>query len=226
MSKIYLAGVHALVGDEGLGVVLELVWLKKTVSGYSDGYSKDRWNRTLRKVTLARGAPVVELVRNLVPALFKTLRQKTYHDRNRGQSPSRHPGCIHCAQPVFISPMLSFRLSAADNSQSGAAATYKVERAELGGGLVQTGVGGEDRAATLTLVPDNPTHGDGVVIEGVCRDEKMSWSRWRECGRRKIRLLTCSRVSAPRPHSWLTSGERAPHHHPRRVMSCLAKITV
>lgn len=44
-----------------------------------------------------------------------------------------------------------------------AAWTYVVESAELGGGLVQAGVGGEDRAATLTLVPDNPTHGDGVV---------------------------------------------------------------
>ena len=44
-----------------------------------------------------------------------------------------------------------------------AAWTYVVESAELGRGLVQAGVGGEDRAATLTLVPDNPTHGDGVV---------------------------------------------------------------
>ena len=41
--------------------------------------------------------------------------------------------------------------------------TYVVERAELGRRLVQAGVGGEDGAATLTLVPDNPTHGDGVV---------------------------------------------------------------
>jgi hypothetical protein len=41
--------------------------------------------------------------------------------------------------------------------------TYVVESAELGGSLVQAGVGGEDGAATLTLVPDNPTHGDGVV---------------------------------------------------------------
>lgn len=43
------------------------------------------------------------------------------------------------------------------------ALTYVVESAELGGRLVQAGVGGEDRAATLTLVPNNPTHGDGVV---------------------------------------------------------------
>lgn len=50
------------------------------------------------------------------------------------------------------------------------AATYVVERAELGGRLVQAGVGREDGAAALTLVPDNPTHGDGVVVEGVMFD--------------------------------------------------------
>lgn len=38
--------------------------------------------------------------------------------------------------------------------------TYVVESAELGGGLVQAGVGREDRAATLTLVTDDTTHGD------------------------------------------------------------------
>jgi hypothetical protein len=41
--------------------------------------------------------------------------------------------------------------------------TYEVERAELGGGLVQAGVGREDRAATLSLVANDPTHGDEVV---------------------------------------------------------------
>jgi hypothetical protein len=41
--------------------------------------------------------------------------------------------------------------------------TYVVERAELGGGLVQAGVGREDRAATLTLVANYPTHGDVLV---------------------------------------------------------------
>jgi hypothetical protein len=44
--------------------------------------------------------------------------------------------------------------------------TYVVEGAELGRGLVQAGVGREDGAATFTLVPDNTTHGDGVVLEG------------------------------------------------------------
>lgn len=38
--------------------------------------------------------------------------------------------------------------------------TYEIERAELGGGLVQAGVGREDRAATLTLVTDDTTHSD------------------------------------------------------------------
>jgi len=43
--------------------------------------------------------------------------------------------------------------------------TYVVERAELGRVLVQAGVGREDRAATLTLVANYPTHGDdGVVV--------------------------------------------------------------
>ena len=50
--------------------------------------------------------------------------------------------------------------------------TYEVERAELRGGLVQAGVGREDGSATLTLVANYPTHGDGVVVRivvGRCR---------------------------------------------------------
>lgn len=39
--------------------------------------------------------------------------------------------------------------------------TYVVESAELGRSLVQAGVGGEDRPAAFTLIPDNPSHGDG-----------------------------------------------------------------
>jgi hypothetical protein len=46
-------------------------------------------------------------------------------------------------------------------SGRGGGRTYEVERAELGGGLVQAGVGREDRAATLTLVADDTTHCDG-----------------------------------------------------------------
>lgn len=41
--------------------------------------------------------------------------------------------------------------------------TYEVVGAELGGGLVQAGVGREDRAATLSLVANDTTHGDVVV---------------------------------------------------------------
>jgi hypothetical protein len=59
-----------------------------------------------------------------------------------------------------ISPLSSVclisRLCAGDG-------TYVVERAELGGSLVQAGVGREDRAATLTLVANYPTHGDVLV---------------------------------------------------------------
>jgi hypothetical protein len=43
--------------------------------------------------------------------------------------------------------------------------TYEVESAELGRSLVQAGVGREDRAATFTLVANDPTHGDGVVLQ-------------------------------------------------------------
>lgn len=45
----------------------------------------------------------------------------------------------------------------------GGGRTYVVECAELSRSLVQAGVGGEDRAATLTLVANDPTHGDSVV---------------------------------------------------------------
>ena len=41
--------------------------------------------------------------------------------------------------------------------------TYEVVGAELGRGLVQAGVGREDRAATLSLVANDTTHGDVVV---------------------------------------------------------------
>ena len=82
----------------------------------------------------------------------------THHDRNRGQSPLRHPGCIHCAQPVPVS-LCSDRLQ----FRGCVRRTYVVERAELGGGLVQASIGREDRAATLSLVANNPTHGDVVV---------------------------------------------------------------
>jgi hypothetical protein len=89
---------------------------------------------------------------------FTLGRGSTHHDRSRGQSPLRHPGCIHCAQTVPISPV-----SQTPSFWRVCAATYVVERAELRGGLVQAGVGREDRAATLSLVANDPTHGDVVV---------------------------------------------------------------
>ena len=55
--------------------------------------------------------------------------------------------------------------------------TYEVERAELGGVLVQAGVGREDRAATLSLVTDDTTHG---VVDVRC---------WLSMEDRKSRIL-------------------------------------
>ena len=43
--------------------------------------------------------------------------------------------------------------------------TYVVERAELGGGLVEAGVGREDRATALSLVANNPTHAVNYVSQ-------------------------------------------------------------
>jgi hypothetical protein len=67
------------------------------------------------------------------------------------------------------------------------AATYVVERAELRGGLVQAGVGREDRAATLSLVANDPTHGDVVVR---CRlSMESSKLEVDFCGRAKLEIL-------------------------------------
>lgn len=53
--------------------------------------------------------------------------------------------------------------------------TYEVERAELGGVLVQAGVGREDGSATLTLVANYPTHGDvGVVSRRLSLEARKS----------------------------------------------------
>lgn len=77
------------------------------------------------------------------------------------------------------------------------AATYEIIGAELGGSLVQAGVGREDGAATLTLVPDNTTHGEGVVWRGVMSREIVdaAWS-WRLCAKRKFACLPA--LGAPR----------------------------
>jgi hypothetical protein len=58
--------------------------------------------------------------------------------------------CRLCADSLVLLPACELRQIE----------TYEIERAELGGGLVQAGVGREDRAATLTLVADDTTHGD------------------------------------------------------------------
>jgi len=91
-----LARVHALVCDEGLGVVLEPVRVAESDPGE-------------RSATTG-------IVNNL----------------------------------LYDTPDVSIALS-------------EVERAELGGSLVQASVGREDRAATLPLVANDPTHGDGCV---------------------------------------------------------------
>ena len=97
-----LAGVHALVGNEGLGVVLEAVWVTE--------------NDPRERSTTAR---VVD-------------------------------DLLHDTSNVPI-------------------ALRVVESAELGRSLVQAGVGSEDRPAAFTLIPDNPSHGDSVVVEEIGR---------------------------------------------------------
>jgi hypothetical protein len=97
-------------------------------------------------------------------------------------------------------------------------ATYIVERAKLGGGLVQAGVGREDGAATFTLIPDNPTHGDGVVVEGAMSTREL-WLRFGCASSEwaKIRLVTLFSVSAPRHH--LDSHLAIEPHEPQRHSS-------
>jgi hypothetical protein len=65
--------------------------------------------------------------------------------------------------------------------------TYVVERAELGGGLVQAGVGREDRAATLSLVANDPTHGDVVVRSRLSMERSKLEVDF--CGRAKPEIL-------------------------------------
>lgn len=91
----------------------------------------------------------------------------THHDPSRGRSPSRRLECIHCAQPMPVSLLSSSVYFRVYIFCGAVRRTYIVEGTELGGGLVQAGVGREDGAASLTLVPNNTTHGDdGVVLEG------------------------------------------------------------
>ena len=97
--------------------------------------------------------------------------------------------------------------------------TYEVERAELGGVLVQAGVGREDRAATLTLVANDPTHDDGVDVSwlsvvGVHREEygqSLSETQFRTC----VGLAVCA--LAPEPPTWERQSNKA-------VVSIIAKV--
>lgn len=90
--------------------------------------------------------------------------------------------------------------------------TYEVERAELRGGLVQAGVGREDRAATLSLVANNTTHGDVVVR---C---------WLSMERANFRSMVCVSLSRQRTGHELTDVRRSPSraetdtHHERSVV--------
>jgi hypothetical protein len=89
-----------------------------------------------------------------------------------------------------------------------AAATYEVESSELGRGLVEAGVGREDGPASLTLVPDNTTHGD-VVCEEEGRSLEMSTFKFR--GLWVLKLSEPGAVGAPRyicpPSARTTAGD-------------------
>ena len=125
-----LASVHALVGNEGLGVVLEPVGVAEGDLGQRSAATAVVDNLldytadvaiALRLPLLAFDFPCTELPARCVASSEVAV------------------GCEICAVGVW---------------------TYEVERAELGGGLVQAGVGREDRATALTLVADDTTHGD------------------------------------------------------------------
>jgi hypothetical protein len=107
-----LAGVHALVGDEGLGDLLELV-------GAAEG-------------NLGEGSTSAGVVDDLL-----------------------------------------------DDTANVAMTLGEVERSELGRGLAQVGVGGEDASLALSLVTNHATHLDGLLgvirsRDGVGGDELQS----------------------------------------------------
>lgn len=103
-----LASVHALVRDEGLGLVLEPVWLQELLELR---LIDRRWRNSYVAESNPgeRSACGVLLVKSHSPILWMS----TYHDQSRGQSPLRHPECIHCAQPVpgvsLLRPSLPIR---------------------------------------------------------------------------------------------------------------------
>jgi hypothetical protein len=139
-----LASVHALVGDEGLGVVLEPVGVAESDPGERSAYSQCQSKPQISNFEIGYSPrPESWTISFTTPRMYP-LRSAC------------HP-LARCSQVCPIS-----RLCAGGG-------TYVVERAELGGGLVQAGVGREDRAATLTLVANYPTHGDGDELSASCR---------------------------------------------------------
>jgi hypothetical protein len=110
----------------------------------------------LRKVTLARGAPVLRQM--WLNSLYqdRVLTTAGVVDNLLYDTPNVSIALGLCPLASVAVPRVRARVRRR---------TYEVERAELGRSLVQAGVGREDRAATLTLVANDPTHGDGVVLQ-------------------------------------------------------------
>jgi hypothetical protein len=90
--------------------------------------------------------------------------------------------------------------------------TYVVERAELGRSLVEAGVGREDRAATLALVANNPTHDDGVVLVDEVEVVKVA-----------LAVFRCAFRSAKREFSG-RHGPPQKGRHDERLQSALNPI--
>jgi hypothetical protein len=95
--------------------------------------------------------------------------------------------------------------------------TYEVERAELGGGLVQAGVGRKDRAATLSLVANDPTHGDVFVrckvVVGFVKSKSNSASVCSKSGVKRVARAPSGilRQAFARPNT-TTSTLKHAHH--------------
>jgi hypothetical protein len=170
-----LASVHALVGDEGLGVVLEPVWLRNCQMCVRTWF--ERRLHTLRKVTLARGAPV-----NILSVMSQKCRILEWALTTTGIVDNL----------LYDTPDVSIALRLCQLAlcpvyfpfwwRCVRGRTYEVERAELRGGLVQAGVGREDRAATLSLVTDDTTHGVVVVRCWLSMEDRKSRILVGRCG--------------------------------------------
>jgi hypothetical protein len=155
-----LASVHALVGDEGLGVVLEPVWVAESDAG-------------------ERSACGISSVESQISHFAGRVLTTTRVVDNFLYDTPDVSIALRLCQLALCSQCLHFR--------GCVRRTYVVERAELSGGLVQAGVGREDRAATLSLVANDPTHGDVVVR---CRMSMESSKLEVDfCGRAKLEIL-------------------------------------